>query len=109
MKAALGRGLNTLLPVNAEEIIKIELDKIRPNLNQPRKIFNEAKLKELAESIKSKGVIQPIIVSRNSDGTFNLIAGERRWRAAKVTGLKDIRCLIKDYSSQDSIEIALIE
>lgn len=109
MKAALGRGLNTLLPSNAEEIVKIELDKIKPNKNQPRKIFNEDKLKELAESIKSKGVIQPIIVSRNTDGTYNLIAGERRWRAAKIAGLKEIPSLIKDYSSQDSIEIALIE
>lgn len=109
MKAALGRGLNALLPNSAEEIVKIDLDKILPNKNQPRKTFNNERLNELAESIKSKGIIQPVIISRNTDGTYNLIAGERRWRAAKIAGLKELPCLIKDYSSQDSIEIALIE
>jgi len=80
-----------------------------PGRQQPRKYFNEAALKELSASIKEKGVLQPIIVSRTGDGTFGLIAGERRWRAAVLAGLKKIPALIKNVASKDSLEIALIE
>lgn len=109
MKTALGRGLNSLLPHRAEEVVQIEIEKILPNRYQPRRSFNDERLKELAESIKVKGVIQPVIVTKNEDGSFSLIAGERRCRAAKLAGLTKIPALIKDYSSQDAIEIALIE
>src|SRR5208282_962649 len=109
MKTALGRGLEALLPEKGEEVIKIDIEKILPNDQQPRKVFDNEALKDLSASIKEKGVLQPVIVSRVGDGTFMLIAGERRWRAAHVAGLKKIPALIKEASSQDSLEIALIE
>jgi ParB family transcriptional regulator, chromosome partitioning protein len=109
MKAALGKGLEALLPDKGGEVIDIEIGKIIRNENQPRKIFNDEALKELALSIREKGVLQPVIVSRTGDGNFRLIAGERRWRATSLAGLKKIPALIKDVSSQDAIEIALIE
>ena len=109
MKAALGKGLDALLPAMGNEIVEIEIAKIRPNENQPRKVFRDEALKELAASIKEKGVLQPVIVSRTGDGAFRLIAGERRWRASTIAGLTKIPALIKDVSSQDAIEIALIE
>jgi len=109
MKSALGKGLEALLPEKGDEVIKLDIAKIVPNVHQPRKIFRDEALQELARSIKEKGVLQPIIVSRAGDGTFRLIAGERRWRASQLAGLKKIPALVKDVSSQDSIEIALIE
>ena len=109
MRAALGKGLEALLPEKGEEVIRLEIEKIIPNKQQPRKIFKDEALKELSVSIKEKGVLQPVIVSRVGDGTFRLIAGERRWRAATLAGLKKIPALIKDVSSQDAVEIALIE
>jgi ParB family chromosome partitioning protein len=109
MKTALGKGLEALLPEKSEEVIKIDIEKILPNEQQPRKVFNNEALKDLSSSIKEKGVLQPVIVSRVGDGTFRLIAGERRWRAAHAAGLKKIPALIKEVSSQDSLEIALIE
>jgi ParB family chromosome partitioning protein len=109
MKTALGKGLDALLPDKGSEVIEIEIAKILRNENQPRKLFKDDALKELASSIKEKGVLQPIIVSRIGDGTFRLIAGERRWRASALAGLKKIPALIKNVSSRDSIEIALIE
>ncbi|MCI0469785.1 MAG: ParB/RepB/Spo0J family partition protein [Nitrospirae bacterium] len=109
MKTALGRGLDALLPEKGEEIVRIEIEKILPGKHQPRKNFKDETLKELSLSIKEKGVLQPVIVSRSGDGTFRLIAGERRWRAAALAGLKKIPVMIKDVSSQDAVEIALIE
>ena len=109
MKAALGKGLDALLPDRGGEVIGIEIGKILPNEHQPRKVFRDEALKELASSIKEKGVLQPVIVSRIGDGTFRLIAGERRWRASSLAGLKKIPALVKEVSSQDAIEIALIE
>jgi ParB family chromosome partitioning protein len=109
MKSALGKGLEALLPERGEEIVRIDIERIIPGDNQPRKIFRDDTLKELAASIKERGVLQPVIVSRVGDGTFRLIAGERRWKAAALAGLKKIPALIKDVSSRDAIEIALIE
>jgi ParB family chromosome partitioning protein len=109
MKTALGKGLEALLPEKGEEIIRIDIEKILPNEYQPRKIFKDSALKDLSDSIKEKGVLQPVIVQRVGDGSFRLIAGERRWRAAALAGLQKIPSLIKDVSSQDAIEIALIE
>lgn len=109
MKTALGKGLGSLLPGKEVDIISIDVDRIIPGEQQPRKVFRDESLKELAASIKEKGVLQPIIVSRTGDGTFRLIAGERRWRAASLAGLKKIPAIVKDVSSADSLEIALIE
>src|SRR6266508_3769886 len=101
MKMALGKGLGSLLPDKAEEIISIDIDRIIPGEQQPRKIFKDESLKELSASIKAKGVLQPVIVSRTGDGTFRLIAGERRWRAASLSGLKKIPAIVKDVSPED--------
>ncbi|MEW6675877.1 MAG: ParB/RepB/Spo0J family partition protein [Nitrospirota bacterium] len=109
MKMALGKGLEALIPERGEEILYLDIDRIFPGEGQPRKVFKDATLKELSASIKERGVIQPIIVSRVGDGTFRLVTGERRWRAATIAGLKKIPAMIKDIASRDSLEIALIE
>jgi ParB family transcriptional regulator, chromosome partitioning protein len=116
-KQALGRGLGALIPdlsilddkeKKALGIIEIELDKIIPNEYQPRKVFNDEKLRELAASIKEQGVIQPVIVHRAGTG-YQLIAGERRWRAARLAGLKTIPALVKEATKRELLEMALIE
>jgi ParB family chromosome partitioning protein len=109
MKTALGKGLNALIPEKGEEVLFLDIDRVMPGKQQPRRVFREESLKELAASIKERGVLQPVIVSRTGDGTFNLIAGERRWRASILAGLKKIPALIKNVASKDSLEIALIE
>ncbi len=109
MKAALGKGLNALIPEKGEDISYLDIERIMPGKQQPRRVFHEESLKELAASIKEKGVLQPVIVSRTGDGTFNLIAGERRWRASVLAGLKKLPALIKNVASRESLEIALIE
>jgi len=109
MKPALGKGLDALIPDKGDNIVNLDIDRILPGKQQPRKVFQEEALKELSTSIKEKGVLQPIIVSRTGDGTFNLIAGERRWRASILAGLKKIPALIKNVASKDALEIALIE
>lgn len=110
-KKRLGRGLEALLNVDeyeSEEIIEVKVNDIEPNLDQPRKKFDEEKIKELAESIKKHGIVQPIIVKREGD-TYKIVAGERRWRAAKIAGLDLINVIVKDLSNQEIIEVALIE
>jgi ParB family chromosome partitioning protein len=109
MKTALGKGLEALIPEKGEEVIYLDIDRVFPGEQQPRKTFRDDSLKELAASIKEKGVIQPVIVSRVGDGTFRLVTGERRWRATALAGLKKIPALIKNMASRDSLEIALIE
>ncbi|MBM4140355.1 MAG: ParB/RepB/Spo0J family partition protein [Nitrospira sp.] len=109
MKTALGKGLEALIPEKGEEVIYLTIDRIFPGEHQPRKAIRDDSLKELAASIRERGVLQPIIVSRVGDGTFRLVTGERRWRAAALAGLKKIPALIKNVASKDSLEIALIE
>jgi ParB family chromosome partitioning protein len=109
MKTALGKGLEALIPEKGEEVIHLDIDRIFPGEQQPRKAFRDDSLKELAASIKEKGVLQPVIVSRVGDGTFRLVTGERRWRAASLAGLKKMPALVRDVASKDSLEIALIE
>jgi ParB family transcriptional regulator, chromosome partitioning protein len=109
MKTALGKGLDALIPDRGDNIIQVDIDRIMPGKQQPRRFFNEDALKELSASIKEKGVLQPVILSRTGDGSFNLIAGERRWRASKLAGLKKIPALIKNVASKEALEIALIE
>ncbi|MBS5933414.1 MAG: ParB/RepB/Spo0J family partition protein [Clostridiales bacterium] len=86
----------------------ININQIEPNKSQPRRNFNEDSLHELADSIKLYGIIQPLILQKR-DKYYEIIAGERRWRAAKVAGLKEVPAIVKDYSSQEIVEIALIE
>jgi ParB family chromosome partitioning protein len=90
-------------------IKNISLAKIHPREDQPRKSFNDESLSELAASIKAKGVIQPIIVSKAANGYFEIIVGERRWRAAQEAGLTTIPSIVKDYSKQDIMSVSLIE
>ena len=123
-KRALGRGLEQLFnsenldfnsfekqiyeTTNSDEIIELNLDEIRPNPYQPRKVFKEESLKELAESIKINGVFQPIIVKKSIKG-YDLVAGERRFRASKLAGKQTIPAIIRDFSENQMIEIALLE
>ena len=109
MKTALGKGLDALIPDRGDNVVNLDIDRILPGKQQPRRVFQEDALKGLAASIKERGVLQPIIVSRTGDGTFQLIAGERRWRASILAGLKKIPALIKNVASKDALEIALIE
>lgn len=129
-KKGLGRGLEELLSVFDEEteekkdvavhvqpkqtksvsgVMEIALDEIVANPNQPRKIFNEEALNELAQSIKMHGVIQPIVVNERDDGKYLIIAGERRWRASKIAGMTTIPAIIKRYTEKQVKELSLIE
>ncbi|HHU31786.1 MAG: ParB/RepB/Spo0J family partition protein [Zhaonellaceae bacterium] len=123
-KKGLGKGLGALIPTNFDviseltpsqestdeqnRILEISIDHIIPNRYQPRKVFIEEALEELAESIKEHGVVQPIIL-RKAGKKYELIAGERRWKAAKLAGLKKIPAIVKELSEQETTEIALIE
>ncbi|AEE92731.1 Nucleoid occlusion protein [Tepidanaerobacter acetatoxydans Re1] len=90
-------------------VVNIPLEEIQPNIYQPRKDFNDESLDELTNSIKSYGVLQPIVVRRNSRGGYEIIAGERRWRACKKAGLKEIPAIIKDAKDADTAILALME
>lgn len=87
---------------------KLKLSQIEPNREQPRKKFDEEALQELSDSIRQFGVIQPLVVKKNAD-YYEIIAGERRWRAAKMAGLKEVPVVIKNYTDQEIVEISLIE
>ena len=119
-KRGLGKGIDAMISGDdtkmkkvVKEVIKevdtIDINKIEPNNNQPRKNFNEDKIHELAESIKQHGLIEPLIVQKGKKGFYTIIAGERRWRAAREAGIKEIPVVVKDYSDQQVMEIALIE
>lgn len=113
MKKGLGKGLGALLDSEnvlseSSAISELKINEIEPNKEQPRKQFDQEKLKGLADSIKQHGVVQPIIVKKNENG-YSIIAGERRWRAAKIAGLKTIPAIIKDLTTREIMEIALIE
>ena len=112
----LGRGLDALLAPPDEimtsgssSINEIELDRIEPNPGQPRSIFEEEALEELAQSIRTYGVIQPIILKEKGDGNYLIIAGERRYRAAEIVGLDKIPAYIKTTEDENIAELALIE
>ena len=89
-------------------ILMLKLDLVQPNKEQPRKTFDEEKINELAESIKNYGVLQPLLVQKN-DSFYEIIAGERRWRAAKQAGLNEVPVMIRKYNENEIVEIALIE
>ncbi len=123
-RSGLGKGLDVLIPAGVmedievtkkeavkptgEETVKIKISKIEPNREQPRKNFDEEALKELAESIKTYGIIQPIVVQQRDD-YYEIIAGERRWRAAKLANLKEVPVIIKNYTDKEIMEISIIE
>src|SRR5437762_3351292 len=110
-KPGLGRGLGALLsstPGTEETISEIPIDQIAVNPNQPRKLFDSESLSELAASIRSSGVIQPVVVRRHGAG-YQLIAGERRWRAARQAGLARIPAVVREATDAQSLEIALVE
>ncbi len=88
--------------------ITLKITKIEPNRDQPRKDFNEEQLQELADSMKEYGVLQPLLVQKK-DNYYEIIAGERRWRAAKLAGIKEVPVVIREYSAQQAVEVALIE
>ena len=118
----LGRGLDSLIPasIGEDKIIKevaqksgsaestVDINLINPNREQPRKEFNREKLEELADSIKQHGLIEPILV-QDRDDHYEIVAGERRWRAAKLAGLKEVPVVIRKFSEQEIVEISLIE
>lgn len=118
----LGKGLDALIPPSMNEDVHtkqenrlanksdtmVKITKVEPNREQPRKNFDEDALIELADSIKQFGVIQPIVVQDRKDH-YEIIAGERRWRAAKIAGLKEVPVIIKNYTEQEIVEISLIE
>jgi ParB family chromosome partitioning protein len=111
-KRGLGRGLGALLgpesTAPAETTSEIPIDRVQPNPRQPRKRFDEGALAELTASIRSSGVIQPIVVRRIGEN-YELIAGERRWRAARQAGLERIPAVIRDVTNAQSLELALVE
>ena len=90
-------------------IWNIPIEKIVPGAHQPRKAFEKAHLEELAQSIREHGVLQPLLVRRRSDGKYELIAGERRWRASQLAGLLDLPAIVKNFEDRQSAEVALIE
>ncbi len=122
-KPGLGKGLDSLIPDHHSEkplnnetgqaddkdgVLMVKLSKVEPNREQPRKQFDEDSLLELAESIKQFGVLQPLLVLDKKE-YYEIIAGERRWRAAKMAGIKEIPVIVKEYSEQEIVEISLIE
>jgi ParB family chromosome partitioning protein len=135
-RIGLGKGLNALLDNNddfsindpaqskhentpdkvsssaknkSDDVVQLSLDKLLPSTGQPRKNFDETELQELADSIKTFGIIQPIIAASSGDGTYIIIAGERRTRAARLVGLKTIPAIIRNYTDQKRLEVSLIE
>lgn len=119
VRKGLGKGLDSMIPEqvksskdNNEENVSretlININEIEPNKSQPRKNFDEKALNELADSIKQYGIIQPLLLQKMKKG-YEIIAGERRWRAARIAGLKEVPAIIKEYSNQEIVEIALIE
>jgi len=117
-KKALGKGLEALFPSNesiptiestdTKNVIELKINEIDPNVNQPRKKFDDEKLTQLAESIKQHGIVQPIIVKKEGN-SYKIVAGERRWRAARIAGLTKVPVIIKDLSDREILEVALIE
>ncbi|HLZ32782.1 MAG TPA: ParB/RepB/Spo0J family partition protein [Nitrospira sp.] len=115
-KKALGRGLDALLPTTKPtpmpelpEVQHLSIEAIVPNRYQPRQMFSPHELSELAASLKQSGLLQPVLVRRKGDGMYELISGERRWRAAREAGLETIQAVIRNCSDEESILLALVE
>jgi len=115
-KKALGRGLDALLPPvklasmpESQDVQHLRVDAIVPNRYQPRQTFSPQGLEELSASLKQSGLLQPILVRRKGDGIYELISGERRWRAAKEAGLETIQSVIRNCGDEESVILALVE
>ncbi len=122
-RKALGKGLSSLIPSSIAKSqvqpvtsfpsrsaeLRIEVSKIRPNPRQPRRSFDDAGLDELASSLKAQGLLQPVVVRPLSEGQYELIAGERRWRAAQRAGIHQIPAVVRDVPDEKLLELALIE
>lgn len=122
-KKGLGKGLGALFtevddktavkdliqPQSGESVVSLKIIDVEPNPKQPRRSFDKEALEALSLSIKNHGVVSPILVEKGKKGMYTIIAGERRWRASKIAGLKEIPCIIKEYSKEQVMEIALIE
>ena len=123
-KNGLGKGLGALFTEPTEDIVA-EIDKIgspsgeeiktiplvdiEPNKNQPRKTFDDEKLAALSSSIEEHGVVSPLLVTPTVNGTYRIVAGERRWRASKLAGLTEVPCIVRDFEEQKVMELALVE
>ena len=114
----LGKGISALIPESSEKKVEIKpegaintlkLTQIEPNPDQPRKAFDDEKLAALADSVKEHGILQPIVVKKNENGLYTIIAGERRWRAARMAKLKEVPVIIKDFDEKTVMEVSLIE
>ena len=122
-RKALGKGLSSLIPSSIARVptpsapatvfrpteLRLEVSKIRPNPRQPRRTFDDAALDELANSMKTQGLLQPVVVRPLPNGQFELIAGERRWRAAQRAGIHQIPAVVRDVPDEKLLELALIE
>jgi ParB family chromosome partitioning protein len=117
-KPVLGRNLSSMLSQatlkqvqnqSIDELRRLALDLIRPGRFQPRSVFDEDKLTELADSIRAQGVVQPVVVRPAGDDGYELIAGERRWRAAQIAGIEDIPAVVRDVPDEVSLAMSLIE
>ena len=111
-KGGLGRGFDSLFTDNTVESkpnAELRLSQIVPNRDQPRKVFDDAALRELADSISKHGLIQPILVRPMDDGSYSIVAGERRWRASRLAGLEKVPVVIKEMTDNEAMELALIE
>ncbi|MFH1656914.1 MAG: ParB/RepB/Spo0J family partition protein [bacterium] len=120
MKNSLGKGLESLIPkkieeieesyaVKKESIFYIEINKIKPNPYQPRQEFNDKSIDDLAESVREYGILQPLIVTRDGKGSYQLVAGERRLMAAKKIGLAQVPVIIREPTKKEKLEVALVE
>ncbi len=124
-KRGLGKGLDSLIPEGKikvgsdkpggnilidekDAVIQININQVEPDREQPRKTFNEDELNDLADSIKAHGIFQPLLVQKKDD-YYEIVAGERRWRAAKIAELKEVPCIVKEFSEQEKVTIQLIE
>ena len=116
-KQALGRGLSALMPDKPifeetspqQKIVMLPIGKLQADPDQPRQIFDEDKLSELAESIRQFGVMQPLLVTSLGDGSYRIIVGERRFRAAQMAALAELPCIISTYNESEQAEVSLIE
>jgi ParB family transcriptional regulator, chromosome partitioning protein len=117
MRRSLGKGLSALLSESAEHYDELEQDEhrilpisqLQPNPEQPRQYFEESALEELSQSIKTKGILQPILVRRRDHQSYEIVAGERRWRAATRAGLSSVPCIIRELDDAETLEIGLLE
>jgi ParB family transcriptional regulator, chromosome partitioning protein len=112
VRKALGRGLSALLSdslAQGDELLEVDIELIEPNPHQPRLNFDEKKLDELAQSIQANGLVQPILLRRLPHGNYQIVAGERRWRAAQRAGIQRINAVVRDIPDARLLELALIE